>query len=326
LLDWKIYRELYRLSDDPLWGMYPHPPLETIAERLGVSRNTVWERLRSWKRDGFFLGYEVFPNPGLLGVGFEIFSVVVPNPAARRRLVDELELVDGVFLATSDVGQIVEIFAVADSPESRSRRERLLRRIDGVDSVRARRSIWLPTGPSQISQLDWAVVATLRRLPTAPMERVGKAVGRSAKMVAGTMRRLRQSHALLSYSIEDFTRFPGTVAVLVLRLEPGRDSRIVAADAQSALPDALEAPLSDRPYQAPAPYLVFLQWVSAAGGIELLASDAASVNGVARVEQYFLGWTRVYRHWFDERLFEIAGGSSSVAREARKSRIHGAAT
>jgi DNA-binding Lrp family transcriptional regulator len=308
LLDWKVYREMVRLADDPMWGMYPHPPIGTIATSLGIARNSVWARFQSWQRTGFARGYEVFPNPRLLGLGIEAFRVEVPNPEDRRNFVDELEFVDGVLISQSEVSSFVVVDAIADSPESRARREKILRRIEGVASIKFRRSCWLPLCPARISSSDWQLIAAVRRQPSASMEALSQGLDRSAKTVARDYKRLCTSRAMLSYRVDDFRRFPGTAAGLEIRTEVGIDAREVAGAVQRLFPDALELPVADQPYQHPAAYLAFELCLPAAAGVEQVVSEASALKGVARVLVHFIGWDRAYRHWFDTRLYEITQG------------------
>jgi DNA-binding Lrp family transcriptional regulator len=291
-----------------MWGMYPHPPVGTIAERLGIARNSVWARFQSWQRSGFALGYEVFPNPRLLGLGVEALRVEVPKPEARSHFVDELELVDGVLLSQSEVSPFVVVVSIADSPESRARREKLLRRIDGVGQIKFRRTCWLPPAPAKIASKDWELIAVVRRQPTASMEQIARALRRSSKTVARDYKRLCTSRAMLSYRVDDFRNFPGTAAGLEIRTETGIDARAVASEVQRLFPDALELPVMDQPYQQPATYLAFELCLPAAAAVEQAVSQASAVKGVARVDIHFIGWDRAYRHWFDERLYEITRG------------------
>jgi DNA-binding Lrp family transcriptional regulator len=303
-LDWNIYCQLYRQAEDPLWGMYPHPPIGAIADTLGIARGTVWRRLKRLQRIGFLRGYEVIPNPSLLGVGLTSYNLAIPDPRAQRQFLDELEMVDGVMEAMIDLGPKAVVVTVSDGPSSSSRRERIIARIDGVESMSRATTVWLPSCPGTISAEGWRFVGELRRNPTWPWGRLARELELSPRTAANRYRSLKRSRAILGYLNEDFEKFPGVVAGAVLTLHPGVDSRSVAAAVRRLEPEALEIPSLTRPPRGQSSKLAFVRLVLRASEAQRGAAVFLGIRGVAKVDTFFHGSMRFYRHWFDVRIVE----------------------
>ncbi|MCI4351366.1 MAG: Lrp/AsnC family transcriptional regulator [Thermoplasmata archaeon] len=302
-LDWQIYCELVRRSPDPVWGMFPHPPVGTIAQRLGIARNTVWRRLKEWERDGFLRGFEVIPNPALLGVGLRSYFVTIPEPSAKQHFVEQLELIDGVFIVTIDLGTNAVLITVADLPSSQARRERLLRGISGVASVSRGTPVWLPTSARTLSIEEWRFISVLRANPTWSLERLAKALGISTKTASRRYDSLTQDRAILSFVVENFAKFPGVVGGVTILLAPGVDSRSVAQEVQRLVPDALEIPSVARAPGAPSSKLSFVRLIRSASEAEAIAG--LGIPGFEHVSTFFPGVVKAYRRWFDERIAEV---------------------
>ncbi|HZY69714.1 MAG TPA: Lrp/AsnC family transcriptional regulator [Thermoplasmata archaeon] len=308
-VDWELYRELYASSEEPVWGMFPHPSLARIAARLNVTRNTVWRRMGQWTESGFVRGYEVIPHPSLLGVGLGACVVTLPDPRDKPRFLDELDLVDGVFLASYDVGPKVVLVVVTDLPESQDRRRRSIERLRGVSTVGPTGRVRLPLCRRQMSRDEWRLLAALRQNPSRSIDELATAVGSSTKTVSRRLRALRRANAMLSHIVEDFSGFPGTVASYVLRITPGVDSRVVARSTERRIPGLLEVPRLDVAPRAPAKDLIYWQEVPTVAAIETSIRQILEVSGIDRVDSYFTGGERAYRGWFDERINQAIVGS-----------------
>lgn len=304
-LDWKIYRELYRQSDDPLWGMYPHPPIGRIAASLGVSKVTVWRRLVAMQRSGFLSSFEVMPNPALLGVGLTVYRVQVPDRRARIPFMDELESVDGVVSVQLDFGRGALLETVTDLPASQARRVKMIERIDGVEAVTWGGDCWLPPCPTTIPPDAWRFIWELRQHPTWTIERLAAELGASRKTTSRRYAALRSQRAMLGLYVEDFTKYSGAVVGTMLTLDAGTDPRPVLQSVRRLYPDALEPRSVLLPPGKPRPRPGFLREVSSPASAEHEIAALLAVPGVASVESWLPGILRVYRHWFDARMFEM---------------------
>jgi DNA-binding Lrp family transcriptional regulator len=303
-LDWKIYRELYRQADDPLWGMFPHPPIGEIAEELGVSKVTVWRRLAAMEKSGFLSAMEVLPNPALLGVGLAVYRVDVPDRRARVQFLDELETVDGILSAQLDFGRSALLVAVTDLPASQTRRERLIRRLRGVEQLERIAGCWLPPCPASLPAEAWRFIWAIRQHPRWTLEQLAASLGITRKTASKRYRTLRSQHSILSQYLEDFTKYPGAVIGMLLTLEAGANVRGVLETVRRLYPDALEPPSLRLPPGELRPRPGFIWEVSSPSNAEHSIASVLAAPGVATVESWLPGITRVYPHWVDARMFE----------------------
>lgn len=309
-LDWDLYRALYRTGDDPFWSCWPHPDLGELAATLGTTRTTVWRRLKEWRNIGFIGGYEVIPNPSLMGVGLVLTEVLLSDARSRQLFLNELELIDGVFLANYDLGPRTTVVSVADMPASRARRAELLARVPGVQSVRTLSPVWLPGCRRQLSAREWRFLAAIRESPESSLLELARKVGVSGKTFSRRYRAVREGKEILSYRIEDFSRFPGTVAMLIAHLDPKVDPRAVAGRILAKLPKLTEiASITSVPF-SPQDRLGFCALLPSASSLEETEAAALQVPGVVKVRTRFRGGERAYRGWFDERISQAIGSSA----------------
>lgn len=288
-----------------MWGVFPHPPIRRIAKRIGAAEVTVWRRLRLLREIGFLGDFEVMPNPVLLGVGLCGYKARIEDPRARRKFIEELELVDGVISAVFEFGPRIDLIAVADHPSSRENRERLIKRIDGVESLDRPTPVWLPSCPRTISREKWRLLLAFRRDPSQPISRLATRINASVKTTSARLREMKESGIILGFVIENFAHFPELIVGYALDLKTGTDAREVAQRAGKVQPILLELPITDNPRGGQTTILSFLRPARNANEIEQTAVDLFGLSGVTEGRTFFPGEVRAYRRWIDARLFEV---------------------
>lgn len=91
----------------------PRATVVALAERLGLSRNTVQARMSRLERTGVFLSYERAISPSALGFPIEAFIQVTVRQAELPRITAELTLIPEVVQAHGLSGQIDLLVRVA---------------------------------------------------------------------------------------------------------------------------------------------------------------------------------------------------------------------
>ena len=302
LLDWEIYRHLLAPSENQSWGTFPHLPTSQIASRLGVSVDSIWRRLREWRRTGFLRGYLVLPHPQVFGVGLVAHTLSVTHPSDKKRLLNDLDLVDGVIFANTDVGPRVGVISIADKENSQQRRRELIRRMPGVASMGPTRKIWLPPMTGSLSMQDLRIVMVLRDSPECSTAELAHRTGVSTKTVYRRLTRMRESHVVLSHLLEDWTRFPGLIVGFRLKLAPETDWTVVGRRFESKVPGALLAPYVGGAPKARREFVTYETPVSAGPDIESVVETALGIPGVSTVETFFPMGERGYAGWIDDRI------------------------
>jgi DNA-binding Lrp family transcriptional regulator len=311
---WKVFGEICRSAPDPVWGMYPRPPVGPVAEALRISRGTVWRVISEMGRSGFLGEYEIIPNPRLLGMGLRSFNVAVQAPVARASFLDSLEYVEGAFVAFQDLGAPVNVLAVTTANGGRSRAEEAIARMKGVESVTRGSPVWLPECPPRLSLDGWAFISLLRQHPTWSLERLAAALRISSKTASKRYRALRESRSLLSFSTENFAKFPGVVFGAVVAVQPNVNVSALVESVQREFPELLIGPSAIHPPGTIRTPIVFLGPARNAWEIATVESAIGARAGVVRVDTFFPGIARAYRQWFDAHL------ASELTRERRSQR------
>ncbi|NYF16214.1 DNA-binding Lrp family transcriptional regulator [Microbacterium sp. AK009] len=98
---------LAALSDDP------RATVVALAERLGLSRNTVQARMSRLERTGVFLSYERTISPEALGFPIEAFLSVIVRQADLPRITAELGRVPEIVQVHGLSGQVDLLVRVA---------------------------------------------------------------------------------------------------------------------------------------------------------------------------------------------------------------------
>lgn len=91
----------------------PRATVVALAERLGMSRNTVQARMARLDRSGVFLSYERAISSGALGFPIEAFISVVVRQAELPRITAELVRIPEIVQAHGLSGQIDLLVRVA---------------------------------------------------------------------------------------------------------------------------------------------------------------------------------------------------------------------
>lgn len=284
-----------------------------LAARAGVSANTAWKRLTEWKRSGFVSGHVFVPHPGLFGVGLEMVRIQLAQLSPRAELLERLDLVDGVFQADANVGGGVVAITISDSPDSRARRAKILAGLPGVERVDAISTVWLPSPTRSLKSADLRLIAALRERPNAPISRLAHLLGISARTFTRRFRRLRETFAMLSCRVEDFSRFPTSVAEVTFTLESAVNSRKVAAEVARKFPEALELPAASRPPYAAHDHLHYLTEFGNVSQVEEMVASFSKYPGVTGASTRYPGRERYYGSWIDNRIHQALRSEPMVS-------------
>ncbi|HEV2317295.1 MAG TPA: AsnC family protein [Thermoplasmata archaeon] len=308
-VDWDLFRALYESSACPNWQTKARPDIRSLARRAGVAYSTAWTKLKGWRDTGFLQAPNFFPHPSFFGVGLEVCHVRHEDPASRGLFLDQLERVDGVFLAHPEMGEETAIITIADDEDSRAHRFTSIAEIPGVASISARSSVWLPTPVGELSPNDLRLIAALRETPEASFDALGRRLGWWRGTVSRQFRALSESFRILAGRTDLFSRFPETVVAYKLELDPAFSARRVAKEIGSRLPELLEVAGISHPPFSEAGHLFYAVAVPNAAQIDEIAARLRGFVGVTGVTSRIPGSERAYPGWFDRRIAHELGHS-----------------
>jgi DNA-binding Lrp family transcriptional regulator len=305
-LDFSILRE-YSGEQSPMVGIDPRISPESIARRLHLSPATVRRRLTSWRTRGFLRGFDVIPNPSLLGGRLAARLLDFANPIDQERAVAPLSWIDGMVQIDIGPTQLLAVYLVA-SPAESGRRFRQLQSVDGVRAVGPELVFEFPPCARRMSRTDWRLVAALRLDPEASLGDLAGRIGQSTRATSRRYHALLDEGAVIFDPILDYSRFDQTLAVLKATVRPPElvgetERKIRALHPQSIrlLVPSVEA--------ARATCGTVSLWVTAptTAEVDQLSARIAHLPGVSDVSLWYERSIVPARAWLDERIESLLG-------------------
>lgn len=249
-----------------------------IAERLGLTVQTVKDRIARLEEAGVIEGTRLLPHPGLLGLHPHL-SLWRLDEARKARALTDLHAVEEVIGLLDFFGPDFYVFMAFRSPTERESRKRLVAALTGASHVLDLPRP-LPPAPARApTPLDWRVMAAFAEDARRPVAEVAAELGVTPRTVRNRLDRLARDGAVAWLPIVDRTRLEGLVlAHLLVRLGAAGDAGATARAVASALGDRLL--YAATPGEEGRHFDAGVYGRSAAD-VERLRATAAAVPGVA---------------------------------------------
>ena len=210
-LDVKLVRELSQGRNVGLvWGDI-NPAYGEMAHRLGVSRETVRDRVEKMLTSGVLKVFPVQVNPGLLGLTMGAVTVDFPASARKADLVKNISLLEGILLIVSHVGSSFGIIFYYEDEASRRKKVELISRLGSATATETT-SIPYPRCTVSLSETDWEIIAALQRNRRGQARRVAGELGISEKTLQRRLKRLIGGWAISTVISTDAGPLRGVVA------------------------------------------------------------------------------------------------------------------
>jgi DNA-binding Lrp family transcriptional regulator len=310
-LDFAILCERYRYRPGG-FGFDPRKSPEVIANRLNVSPATVRRRFTEWRKDGFFLGYDVVPHPELLGGRLMARLLEFRDPIAQERAVRPLSLIDGVVRLVPSRNTFMVVYLL-ESPAQSERRLQQLRAIEGTLAISPEMPFPFPPCGRRMSRSDWELVRALRREPEAGIAGLADMVGQSPRTTSRRLDALLEAGAVLFDPTLDYSRFSENLAVVVAFLTDAASAEPVETGIRALFPQSAQSwgpsPL------APDGAVESVQFMVCARTTAELDERAARVGHIPGVAETLLWYERSnvpVREWLDERIERVLDPSQTA--------------
>lgn len=296
-------------------GQHTHYP--SIAKRLGLSPETVKERVRRMESEGVLVGFEAYPNPRHLGMGLASYLFRVPAKVRRNQILDDTTNVEGVTCCMTFVGQAVCTDIAHHGPDDLARKVKVLGRLMGDAKPFAMQEYPFPPVARALSELDWRIVQCLRGQGRVPLDEVASDLGVSTRTVKRHYDRMIADGSLdIIARVFPFRAVGVTPFVLHIALEKHVD---VAGRA------AIVAAFEDNwfyqysPHDAQFPCVTLQMTSKSAAEQEELRLTAESLPGVDHAETLIPTDMRGSEDWLDEGVAARLDGTllSRVAAPSR---------
>jgi DNA-binding Lrp family transcriptional regulator len=312
-LDFAIYRALSPGGEARFWVgrrvIDPRIPAREIAERVGVSENGVRVRLQGLARNGYLRGKAVIPNPSLFGVTVFVAELPIHEASEVTALYRDLGLVEGVVFArdTLDEGERrLQVHFVAENEAIVTRRAALLRRLSPSGTLGGPRPYWIPSGPLELTSLDWRVLRALMQHPDATIAETARTVGISLKTTARRYHPLIDARACWWTHGPDAEEFPLALLLLGVGNPDDRESvlRQISGQGLAWMPVARDGYGVEPGDGTSATALAGLVPADAPAVLERTVRKLAELPGVVTVHRTFALGSMTYPGWFADRIAE----------------------
>jgi len=331
-LDLRIFRWMYPGGVWSWWGVDPRMTTTQIASHVGLERAAVWARIRNWKREGFWYGLGLHPNPELFGLGQAHVEIPVVGPAQGADLIDELEHLDGILWAQVCFGLSVDgregenvlVAMAAEDATHEKRRVRALRRLSSTGSMGGPFRDVPPPCSHQLTSLDWRILGALCVNPGAAPKRLTRLLGITLKTFARHHANLIERHAVFYIPKVDWSRLE--CVNLVLLCHSRGDVDRVRAELEVHYPGSV--PMTLEGFEGISPdwddTTCFAAMVPTHSpfAVHALVRDVSRIPGVRRVVIDSWGPERLYPEWAARRIAERIA-ATQVPQPALDSRRRG---
>ena len=312
-LDLRIFRWMYPGGMWSWWGTDPRITTTEIGSHVGLERAAVWARIRNWKREGFWNGFEVRSNPGIFRVGQVHVEVRVLGAARGADLIADIEQLDGVLWArvvsgtaarSGREGEVVLVTLVSDNAKGLSRRLRLLRRLTPMECLEGPFRNDTPPCSGRLTPLDWRIVAALSAEPNSSAARLASLLGITLKTFAHHHSKLIEGNAIFYLPSVDWSKL-GCV-VLGLNCRSAEDVDRVRSELLGRYPASI--PMTLAGFEGIAPdwdhSTCFAAMVPSHSphSVHALIRDISKIPGVKLARSETWGPERLYHEWTDRRI------------------------
>ena len=313
-LDLSILRWMYPGGRAWPWGADPRITPSDIASHVGLDRTAIWGRIRKWRREGFWDGFEVILNLRTLGLGQVRAEIYVADSAEGWALFDQLEHMDGILMARIALGdtitsrdvELVAVNMVADDPARVARRMRILRQLSPTGNVEGPFPEETPLVGRELTPLDWRIVAAIIANPNASPSRVARLVDVTYKTFVRHHSALIDDHAVFYHPRIDWSKL-GCIFLSFYCHEAAdvdRVQRAVEARFPHSIPIARDNAEGQSAEWEMSTCFATIVPVRSPSEVQTLVRDLSMVSGVKLVRPEYWGPNRLFPRWVNQRISE----------------------
>ena len=215
------------------------PNIKMLSTRLGVSGETVRNRMRRMFETGVLNGVVGQPNPEALGLQVGAFGIQLPPETPRLKVARSLALVEGMQIVATHLDGMIGLVFYHEGGASLERKLKLVKEISGATET-VFTEVRFPPCDLELKPADWEILAALRPDASQSYQELAKKTGLSAKTVKRRLDRMVSGSAVFTMALHDSRAVSGGMeANLVVQYEPGADRSAADGAIVRALEDNL---------------------------------------------------------------------------------------
>lgn len=281
-----------------------------IARVLGVTPETVRDRIARLEEAGVIAGYDVVPNLRHLGLEATAYILRPPDGSRREHIRKTIDHVEGLLEVTYFLTPEFCVDLAFQTHGQRDRRVRALAEA-AADPTPVPFMGWaMPPVERQLTPLDWRIIKALRGEAKRSLVEVAGELGVGYRTVKRHYDRMAEERSLFVKPKLDPAAEPGLVPFGLLVF--------FAADAPKDTSQSVLRALDDHMLFAQAPlspehgHLSATLFADSARRVDEIRQKAERVPGVARVQALVLTEVEPRMDWLDE-LIEATSRSAPPA-------------
>lgn len=299
---------------------WPHPPERLkpakIAKDLGLSPDTVKERIARLEQSSTIQGYEIFPNFRHLGLLPTTYHFRVADTTKKSRALEQVGRADGVVGVYNFVGADVCVDVAHRGGHDLNRKLKVVESLlDAEQAPYACFDFHLPKVERSLTSLDWRIVRSLRGDALKSFGEVGKELRISARTVRRRFDRMVKEGSFDIVPIVDLGEITGFIlyelAVAFESAQTERSKNPLLELAAGALCSAWPMPDANRHG------MTLLLLAKNVAEIEAVRKRAEGLAGVKQVDALLPTDSMTNDAWIDEaiamRIREPNPASEAVA-------------
>ena len=191
------------------------PMIRSLSKQLGVTGETVRNRMRRMFESGVLNGIVLEPNPSLLGMEIGALGFFAPQSASRPKLAKKLALVDGMQVVATHLDGLIGLIFLHYGGESLEMKVKLMKEIAGV-SDGFFTEIQFPSCQLELSRTDWRIMAALRPDATKTHSELSKELGLSSRTIKRRLDRMVSGGAVFTRALHQVRAVEGAIEVNIL--------------------------------------------------------------------------------------------------------------
>jgi DNA-binding Lrp family transcriptional regulator len=277
--------------------------------------------LKMWRSQGFLLGFDVLPNPGLLGGRLAARLLEFDSSIAQENAVRPLSLIDGMVQIEPARTTLLAVYFVESDPQS----ERRLKQFQGIEGVREVGPEWsfeFPSCSRRMSRADWRLVLALRRRPEAKLAELAAETGQSVRTTSRRYDSLLDEGAIIFDPVWDWSRFRRTLAVLSATVDRPELRERAIREIRAMHPEAIRSwGLRPTNQKGESVSLYLIVTAPASSELDQLAARVAHLPGVSQVRLWYGHSTLLVPSWLTERIESALKAQGAVGKTSLSRRV-----
>lgn len=273
-----------------------------LARHLGLSVDTVRERIARMEAEGVIRGYQAYPNFRHLGLLSAAYFFRLSDESRRARTEADLDAIEGLISVTWFLGRDLCVDLSYRSEADRERKLRLVTSLTGDPEPSEFFSRQHAPVARELTNLDWRILRALRGRARHPLPSIADEIGVGYRTVKRHYDRMVEEGSLVNVPLVDPGHGGGLVPVAFLVfLDPDASAKVLS-DVTRVFDETMV--FGTVPASNHLGNFDVLAFVPSVGAAEEMRRRAAALPGVARIEALPLAGAEDYTHWLDDAIEE----------------------